>query len=821
MSCGISARVATLLFHPSEPILPTEMTSALQTASTDPSHPTPSHATKRTHQLHPVANWGCRSCQRRFTRLDHLHRHERTHTKQKPFKCHLCQKAFCRSDVLLRHATQVHGTTLDDDDASPPVENQVLDQTSGLLVPLHPQTVDDSLLPSYPHVQTVENTDVHFDGTFQSLFHILPSDFDPLLLTLVSPDFDFDATRQAIHENASIAPIALFPSLNAIPSPIAPPVASDTSSEGLSFPSESHPTIPLPNLPSPSHSVLPEPTDILKRVNTEFLLLLYRKHFVPNLPFIHLPSLDLDAAVHGHFANQNSDSDSNPAPTSAQSTRRPVHRALFLSMLAMGAASSLQLSLARKLHEETDSAIRAEINRGKPSLALTQAMVHHIIFRISSTSTGDTVLENSALKYMAALMDFVRDLQLHQQAEPVTNIDVTRWNVRDWQTWIAGEERSRTVFTAMNLTSNCLTYLVTTPLPDLKLLDIKIPCSEAAWDVDNLADFQNIWISRHLNELPTFHVAYLNLFSRCDTQDVGRRNGITTVPQPLETLSEFGLLALVSALNISVCQWDSMHHVLYDVAGQRRVLQNYVSAVQKCQRLWNQQWDFVRYRSSTASSYKLLASCVPLIHNIHLMLRVDLSADKNALQQRKYTTVGSHVSQSSVGRSGDSTRARHSVINQHRDTPDHAVKHVSEGIIYEAAVYAADALESLLRLGPWWDRSGKAVDLPLHVMSVFNCVQVLCNWLTSGNPEPARHENRLHSTCERLSRECQAVFRSKRACSVQPGAVAEEIAYALLETVSGYLEGDFAWIVLNHIGKGLGARANSILKKNLVTRVSL
>ncbi|KAJ5819422.1 hypothetical protein N7474_005013 [Penicillium riverlandense] len=46
----------------------------------------------------------CSRCQRTFTRADHLSRHVRIHTQEKPFACLLCQKSFNRADMLKRHA---------------------------------------------------------------------------------------------------------------------------------------------------------------------------------------------------------------------------------------------------------------------------------------------------------------------------------------------------------------------------------------------------------------------------------------------------------------------------------------------------------------------------------------------------------------------------------------------------------------------------------------------------------------------------------------------------------------------------------------------
>lgn len=47
-------------------------------------------------------------CNRRFKRREHLRRHSRTHTDEKPFVCPTCLKSFSRSDNLNQHA-RTHG----------------------------------------------------------------------------------------------------------------------------------------------------------------------------------------------------------------------------------------------------------------------------------------------------------------------------------------------------------------------------------------------------------------------------------------------------------------------------------------------------------------------------------------------------------------------------------------------------------------------------------------------------------------------------------------------------------------------------------------
>lgn len=55
----------------------------------------------------------CLTCTRAFARLEHLKRHERSHTKEKPFSCGVCQRKFSRRDLLLRHAQKLHAGCTD------------------------------------------------------------------------------------------------------------------------------------------------------------------------------------------------------------------------------------------------------------------------------------------------------------------------------------------------------------------------------------------------------------------------------------------------------------------------------------------------------------------------------------------------------------------------------------------------------------------------------------------------------------------------------------------------------------------------------------
>ncbi|KAK4622195.1 Transcription factor steA [Fulvia fulva] len=79
-------------------------------------------------------------CGRLFKRLEHLKRHVRTHTQERPYLCTLCNKAFSRSDNLAQHR-RTHETSAD---GSAPSEEEMEEERDAMAEAEEGPELDDA-----------------------------------------------------------------------------------------------------------------------------------------------------------------------------------------------------------------------------------------------------------------------------------------------------------------------------------------------------------------------------------------------------------------------------------------------------------------------------------------------------------------------------------------------------------------------------------------------------------------------------------------------------------------------------------------------------
>jgi transcription factor STE12 len=121
------------------------------------------------------------SCGRLFKRLEHLKRHLRTHTMERPFQCPICRRRFSRSDNLTQHAriharsSDMRGSAFDsgffgDEESDADIEG--LDHLDG----------DDSDFAAYASTRVVEvevQGELPEEGLLPSVVHGTPHELFP------------------------------------------------------------------------------------------------------------------------------------------------------------------------------------------------------------------------------------------------------------------------------------------------------------------------------------------------------------------------------------------------------------------------------------------------------------------------------------------------------------------------------------------------------------------------------------------------------------------------------------------------------------------
>ncbi|KAL2847076.1 hypothetical protein BJX68DRAFT_268376 [Aspergillus pseudodeflectus] len=743
-----------------------------------------------------------------------------SHTRERPFKCDICSCRFGRRDILQRHSVQVHCLVQDEQPLRGP--HTEIGQGRRSSAPSTSTRPESAVLgPSNPHYDREESL-LCDKKTRMRIRHTedwkLPETCTGFMDEEPLEDMTDYPAQQVDFEHLSTFPpfgtLSDFLGLR-IERP-GPRSTSQARKEALPI----HRYFGLDTVvPSPLTSHISLSRDILCEIDTQRLFSSYERFFYPNCPFLHLPSFDLRSAVALSFPATHS----SWWPPSPPQLRRQMHRPLCTSILAIGAVYSQQPSLAYKLHEETRSQLQAMLTditrRGfsEIPLHLIQALLHHVAFGLCS---GSEKLEQSSLGHLCSLIALAKEANLAQLSSGCQG-DL---NLEDWAAWVEAEERKRTFFSLLCITSAAHAYLNDTPDMPITSANLTLPCPEALWEAGSAASwYERYIISQQESEDLDFRAELERLFgthwvdslSPSNAYRASSDNMLCQQHPPTPHVSELGCLVLVTALNQIVSRAFNERQGSFDPAldepdGSLR--SGFLLASERWQMLW---MSYPRESLSRAQNI-LLGVCIPYIDHIHLLLHLDISSTKQLLQQRKYDQLGTFFGGPHL--QGDLY------------PPDGSTA-LGNQSLYSAGAYAISALEIALKLGPWWRSESVALDVPMQsAMGVFHCVHVICSRLVAAGKQDeasgggllmyARSDDRqdvlhLMRRCQRIIDGISAKPHPRRTSSTPADILLTRtnlimLAIDLLVCFADIFERKIAWEALSHLAKGFRARADSL-----------
>ncbi|KAI0384113.1 hypothetical protein F5Y04DRAFT_235983 [Hypomontagnella monticulosa] len=397
----------------------------------------------------------CRFCSRQFKRLEHLVRHERTHTQEKPFVCE-CGRKFTRQDLLTRHA-KVH--------VSYPSE------------PSHLAVPEVSQEPTISTDADINNFDFLWETNFATRDMLPATFFDPNFLLDEMPlsaqprpitsSFSrfssrlprLDDTEKDIEDDAEEDSIAEDKVDSTAGNNTAPWCIAGSVYERFCFDVQTY-----------SH-VLPTGCSMPSKHNLSRYLELYLRCAYKALPFIH--------------------------PTTFLPERATVE--LLLAMTMHGSLARYEFAksyelyfmakaiLLEKIRLETLQLASDILSKGSYRAVARENSLERIqtlILLISFASWADRKILPDALSMSSQLAMLVR-------AEGISKSDEMPQDV-DWLSWIAVEERRRTLLAAYSLLNM---HSVAFGIPPLILnheIGVSLPGYTEQWTSETEAEWRQL-----------------------------------------------------------------------------------------------------------------------------------------------------------------------------------------------------------------------------------------------------------------------------------------------------------------------------------------
>ncbi|OJJ66368.1 hypothetical protein ASPBRDRAFT_59773 [Aspergillus brasiliensis CBS 101740] len=482
----------------------------------------------------------CNRCEKDFARLEHLQRHERSHTKERPFRCTICAKAFTRKDLLTRHDRLTHRasialTSVSQQGFISPTSVTGTSPFSGSNEVIGPFTnhqlvehvfegdLAENIMSELTPIQSTAEVDVE---NLQTSTDLLNGDFTSFMDSVVIPSNTFSPSYQ---------PIPAFSPEDLVHQslPLQPHTSRDLATENHDFsdliPGDISPSpfgSRLPPLqpedaPHPAHSdrsrsrfvvsapcrarlerelnrladVVPKPFDLPSRHTLSRLVVSYFRGFHEHYPFLHAPTICIDK----------------------------LSPSLLLAIVALGARYSREPEMSKELFSVA-KAVAMEQMRQERLAGLDDSLSSprnpQFPPEKNKSLTKHLELVQTFLLLIAIATWFNREPDVYEALSMRSIVDsllresMTRdtktWQTPGWQTWIRLETVKRTRLVAFCLFN---IHTIVFDLPPMMFpgdIDTGLPFSEREWK----ADSDQAWARTRTSQAPaTFQQGLEALFT--------------------------------------------------------------------------------------------------------------------------------------------------------------------------------------------------------------------------------------------------------------------------------------------------------------------
>ncbi|KAL2793811.1 hypothetical protein BJX66DRAFT_325834 [Aspergillus keveii] len=478
----------------------------------------------------------CLRCGKEFARLEHLQRHERSHTKEKPYQCTECDKAFTRKDLLTRHSRLTHSANRP---ATEDSSNTLLSpatfeaaQSSGddyanPTMFLEPQVGGNFLMPGFTSsVHPQFTSDLGFGAgdlipepwldeftAFMDSIPIPSHPFSPSYqpMPTFSPDFRPSVaaamTTQPFEPTMDVEPASEDAALEASLSPFSSrlPSLQPVESRSEHSPSTSPANIILVVTDacrahfetelSKLNGLIPGDFMLPSRHTLGRLIAGYFNTFHEHYPFLHIPTLRLHS----------------------------LSLELFMGICAVGARYAREPEMSTEIFRVTKAVVMERMRERRQVRSAKSTPISrgpNSLYTNTRTAAGtlgefsvvDLHLTQAMLLLIAVATWFNREPETYEALSIRSMLDsLMREAGENWHEWVQAETVRRTtlvVFCFFNL------HTIVFDLPPMMLaseLNVQLPCSEQQWK----ASSQGAW-QKALNaneEPPNFQAAFEGLFT--------------------------------------------------------------------------------------------------------------------------------------------------------------------------------------------------------------------------------------------------------------------------------------------------------------------